>query len=546
MSIRNPRRLLTAALGLGFGAFVAAGPVAPARAQVYGGTESLSSGSGEGTGTGTGGGRGINSLGGGTGRITGPGSLNPESLLGPGSESTYGLYPGAVDIRNLRERLRQLPGGARPSPGARSQPGLPSDVDIVPPSSLLNPFDGSSGVPTLSPEQIKRIDDTILPNARRIADPADRALAMERVARTKIFNAAVYGQSLYREASQALAEAFQATDAIPKGLTRDLRLMGIVATYLTLAQEERREGLAIEPLDPSADVPAAPKRTAQVRMDELTSASSHFNAAARAASAITSQNFESEEIFRVVQARAEHAKEIAIDAGLTDSSRTDLGPLGAKLLSSAEREFDAAASDAELIERHVWRDRALEEITIRATESDLYAQGLAVARRIPLPGMRNEALLRVAEGLARKGLAEEATGVYTEAARAVASIADADPRGVAAGVLLDSLISVGRFEDARAASVLMPDPQRRLNALGAIAESQGRRGIAAAAFAWIDRDVAENYRPYLRRKVEDGVISAIDTMRTQSLTREATGLGPAGSATPPPPARPAGGETPNR
>ena len=57
------------------------------------------------------------------------------------------------------------------------------------------------------------------------------------------------------------------------------------------------------------------------------------------------------------------------------------------------------------------------------------------------------------------------------------------------GYLVDSLISTGRFEDARACLVLYPTEAERFVALGAIAESQGRRGSADAARDWIARDV---------------------------------------------------------
>ncbi len=73
--------------------------------------------------------------------------------------------------------------------------------------------------------------------------------------------------------------------------------------------------------------------------------------------------------------------------------------------------------------------------------------------------------------------------------RAVASIPLDDPRAILTGVLIDNLISVGRFDDARATTVLYPDTPARMVALGAIAESQGRRGLAESARDWIARDV---------------------------------------------------------
>jgi len=102
-----------------------------------------------------------------------------------------------------------------------------------------------------------------------------------------------------------------------------------------------------------------------------------------------------------------------------------------------------------------------------------------IARLIPQPELRSDALLKIAETQARRGDAEGATASYRETANAVASIPLDDVRGVLAGVVIDSLIAVGRYEDARGSISLYPDEPRRLLALEAVAESQGRRGAGA-------------------------------------------------------------------
>ncbi len=126
--------------------------------------------------------------------------------------------------------------------------------------------------------------------------------------------------------------------------------------------------------------------------------------------------------------------------------------------------------------------------------------------------------LKVTETQARRGDPKGATQTYKEAAEAVASIPLDDPRAVLAGVLIDNLVAVGRFEDARASVGLYPDEPRRLVALGAIAESQGRRGAAKSAVAWIERDVPAQYRSQLYRRVSNGVVSAIENSRTRDLS----------------------------
>ena len=103
-----------------------------------------------------------------------------------------------------------------------------------------------------------------------------------------------------------------------------------------------------------------------------------------------------------------------------------------------------------------------------------FERGLQIALTIPRPEARADALLRIAEAAGRATDPRAAATAYLpEAARAVASIPLDDPRAILAGVLIDSLISVGRFDDARAASSSTPNAPRRLIALGAVAESQG-------------------------------------------------------------------------
>jgi hypothetical protein len=151
-------------------------------------------------------------------------------------------------------------------------------------------------------------------------------------------------------------------------------------------------------------------------------------------------------------------------------------------------------------------------------------------REIPDPEIRGETLAKIAEGLARRKLDKQATAVYSESAAQVAKIRFIDNRGVIGGVLIDSLIAVGRFDDARACVPLMPDPVRRLVAYGAIAEAQGRRGRADAARAWIAREAPPSYREILYRRVDDGVLAAVDQMRTQQLNQINSGITGGGAA----------------
>ena len=96
------------------------------------------------------------------------------------------------------------------------------------------------------------------------------------------------------------------------------------------------------------------------------------------------------------------------------------------------------------------------------------------------------------------------------------------------GFLIDSLIASGRFDDARACTVIYPEESERFVALGAIAESQGRRGLADSARRWIETEAPPAYRSALLRRVVTGVLISVETERSKEL--------PLGNDALPPPA----------
>ncbi len=85
------------------------------------------------------------------------------------------------------------------------------------------------------------------------------------------------------------------------------------------------------------------------------------------------------------------------------------------------------------------------------------------------------------------------------------------------GYLVDSLLSTGRFDDARACTAIYPEESERFVALGAIAESQGKRGLAEAARRWIATDTPERYRSALYRRVAAGVLWSVEQARSKEL-----------------------------
>jgi hypothetical protein len=203
----------------------------------------------------------------------------------------------------------------------------------------------------------------------------------------------------------------------------------------------------------------------------------------------------------------------------------DTRTLNRQEIKSLENLADAylaeAAEIAMQIERPIWKHSALDRVAITAGESAQFARAAKVARSIPNAEARAQALILVAESQCRDRLhdqAQAATETYSAAAEAVSHIERDGLRGVITGYLVDSLISTGRFEDARACLGLYPTEAERFVALGAIAESQGRRGSADAARDWIAREAPAVYRSALYRRVNSGVLTAISNER-QNKTR---------------------------
>ena len=85
-------------------------------------------------------------------------------------------------------------------------------------------------------------------------------------------------------------------------------------------------------------------------------------------------------------------------------------------------------------------------------------------------------------------------------------------------MLIDNLTSVGRFDDARSAIALYPDQSRRLVAFGAVAESMGRRGVSTSALKWIEAEIPLQYRSELYRRVNNGIVTAIEQNRSKDIS----------------------------
>src|SRR5262249_10054086 len=225
-----------------------------------------------------------------------------------------------------------------------------------------------------------------------------------------------------------------------------------------------------------------------------------------------------ETLARITKSQAVNSQAVVLYTDSGDFSPGDRDQRISALRNLADKALVWAHDRAWTIDRPIWRDQALVDIAYAAAASAQFARGLEIARTIPQPEFRSEGLVRIAETQARRGLKSEATASYGEVARAVAAIRMEYPRIVQTGLLIDSLISTGRFDDARASGVLYPHDGVPHLALGAIAESQGGRGQADAAREWIAREAPPDRRERLLRRVEDGLIITIDALRNAALS----------------------------
>jgi hypothetical protein len=200
-----------------------------------------------------------------------------------------------------------------------------------------------------------------------------------------------------------------------------------------------------------------------------------------------------------------------------ESAANRPGPSSAQRNETYRKLGDALLIDAwevaKKIDRLIWKYRAMVRIALSAADSRQYVRAVELSRGIDNAEARAEAMLIVAESECRHEQNKAASTAYDLAAEAVASVSQEGLRGVLAGFLVDSLIATGRFDDARACIGLYPENSQRLVALGAIAESQGRRGLAESARRWISTDIAEQFRPILYRRVTSGALWAMEQNR---------------------------------
>lgn len=377
-----------------------------------------------------------------------------------------------------------------------------------------------TAIPPLSPDSTPvgpgdpvQVSKQMLDQARAITDPGERAFALERLARTAVFS----GQP--EDAAAALLDAMAATRQVPSPLVRDQRISAIITTALSLAEETIRAGTADDPNnDPTSATPAVapkdqPKRLERARLI--------WDRTLEVAREIQSATTRTETIYRIVESQSFSSQNLIVDpVSRKYGTRPDPSKLNPELRKYSDALLVEAATHALEIDRPLFRDRALISVVTNAAISAQFGRAIEIARMIPQAEARVDALIRIAENQAILDKATDATATYSEAARTVAMIPQVDPREILNNVLIDSLISVGRFDDARACVGTYDNPQRKVLALGAVAESQGRRGLSASARAWIAQEPSPELRAVLSRKLAEGLSAAIEQNRSKEQIRQ--------------------------
>ncbi len=532
----------------------------------------LSTGSGVGTGAGAGAMSSANTGAGGAMSSAATGAGGAMSGRGDGPGTTLGGASGGVDALRLGPRTGTVPFG----PGV--DVSFPNDPYLLP---FLMPEESRNLLESKAPTGVT---PDLLANARLIADPAERSLALRQIA-----NGAMLSNQLFL-AHNTLEEAITAASQVTVPLVRDQRLIGLVTStnlltsdLLRVARENLGTATAPE-LEPAQrpeagganSSPPRAEPTVLIRLARL-----EWRRGLYLAGIIGNPTYRNEMLYRVAESQAMGSAAVANLAAGPEGESLGNRPGTASALQPSRAPFpapsppalrggrpdrvqrpevappaplpaapapasppegrkpqDAQVYDkladeilleawdaAKTIDRFIWRYRAMVRIALSASDSHQYARGIALARTIENAESRAEALILLAEAECRNAaargtpeLAATATEAYQAAAEAVAAIPQDGLRGVITGILVDSLIAVGRFDDARACTVIHPDQAERFVELGAIAESQGRRGAADDARRWIATEAPEGYRSALYRRVAAGVLWAVEQNRSRELT----------------------------
>lgn len=406
--------------------------------------------------------------------------------------------------------------GAGQAGAQEGLPRVPQPNSTVPGSGTVddpafNSLTGNNTSKDLSPALINEMRQGLLAEARSVQEPNQRALALARISLLQSFS------GNYEVAKQAVAEAAQAIDQIEDRVFHDLRAATVLRAQLDLAQSAGLKAFQpldyLEPADTQKPEQGAPDRTTLLSiMEEV----GHEAAALAGRMKNPTQRNE----MRLAVARSLSADAATLFKNIEPERRD-----GPQISEEEAKEFGniadrinlLAIETAKAIEQPNWRDRALVQVASNAAGAKQYDRAVEVARGIPAPDIRYEALGQIGDAMARGDQGPEATKVFQECAQAIATIPNDDPRNIAVGYLLQLLVSLGRFDDAKATAEMYNDPALKRLGLGAVAESMGRRGLGKEARTWVKSVQDNDLKSYLSRRIADGEIYAIRQSQAQAM-----------------------------
>ena len=392
--------------------------------------------------------------------------------------------------------------------------GGPQRTPFGPAGPRLDPMEQPRRILPGEVGQLSNRGDDLMRDARAIQDPGERSLALVRVARTSIF------LGLPDFGDKAVFQAADDAQLVPDDTLRDQRIVNVIEATLALAEEHMRDIRMFETAnDPAPRSPGLPPPLTTDRRANLERGRTEWDMAFRLAFAIRNPSARTETLYKVVESESLGSASLVREPFRLSGGRADPARLPAHIRSFSDALLATAIDHATRIERPIWRDRALVAIATNAAVSAQFERATQAARSIPQPEVRVDGLMRIAENEVVSGRSAEATRTYQEAARSIAEVPNADPRETLVGVLIDSLIAFGRFDDARASTVLYANPANPPIALSAVAESQGRRGLAASAQEWIAKESSPELRSLLYRKLNDGLLAAFEQRRSAELSR---------------------------
>ena len=407
------------------------------------------------------------------------------ALLGGIAATPFSATIGAVQQVPTN---RPLPDEPPPPPSILPPDRSPSNLDrtgtdLVPefpdqtPGTGLDDFARFSmqGVPLADPEEVRRVEDGLIDSIRSIGVPGDRALAAERA----IF--AFLSTNDWDHAERMLEVGAEAVAGIEPGNLRDIRAVGLLTASVAFVEELIQESTLAAPGNYFSGL-FGPATGARVdRLDLLSRTKNVLDQTLEIAKRIGNEDFRSSSLAALAENLAIGAGKVSVSARLIDDSaeQESIRTASVELLGDSERV-------AVLIPLRVWRYQTLLRVTNAASNAGMFREASPMARRIESPEARVDALIRLAESQDRGGEEAEATRSYQDAFKSVLEIPQQGVRETLARVLGLSLISAGRYEDARVTARYGLSRTPAIELLAEVARAMGEAGLRTSAMRWLD------------------------------------------------------------